>query len=91
MVAFGVYCGAVQVTGAPPWAQFAMDATGFAMLAHETNKNRRAYANLGNPGLDPQAQLRSVRADLINTLDTSDRTTRRDARAVRRPSTGPSR
>lgn len=91
VAAFGVYCGGVQMTGAPPWAQAAMDLTGFAILVHETDKNRRAVQTVGNPGLDPQAQLRSVRADLINTLDTPTPTTRRDTRALRRPSTGPNR
>lgn len=88
------YSAGVDLTGAPLWAQIALKAPAVAALIDATRKNWDAHHPADPAGLDPaQAELRSVRTDLINNLDRPNPTTRRDARTLRTLNhpTGPSR
>jgi hypothetical protein len=92
------YSAGVDLTGAPLWAQIALKAPAVAALIDATRQNWQdhhpAAPSLPSAGLDPaQAELRSVRTDLINNLDRPNPATRRDARTLRTPNhpTGPSR
>jgi hypothetical protein len=85
-----VYALGVTATGAPDLAQAAMLAPAVAVAVTQTVKSWNAEQNPVEPGLDPaQAQLRSVRTDLTNALDTPTPATGRDARTLRRPHTRP--
>jgi hypothetical protein len=89
MLGLAAYSAGVVMSGAPPLATFAMSAPVGPILLARTVSNWRAYRDAPPPGVDPaQAQLRSVRADLINTLDSSTppRSTSRPDRH-RRPGT----
>jgi hypothetical protein len=78
------YSLGVTATGAPPLAQLAMIAPALAVTVSETAKSWDALQAPAGPGLDPaQAELRSVRTDLVNTLSTPPPTTRRDTKALR--------
>ncbi|TCC08207.1 hypothetical protein [Kribbella soli] len=83
-----VYAAGVTASGAPDLAQAAMLAPAAAVAITQTVKSWNARQNPPEPGLDPaQAQLRSVRTDLTNTLDTPTPATRRDTRAIRNATT----
>jgi hypothetical protein len=89
---FWAYSTAVGMTGAPFWAQVAMNTPASALFLaswHEQRRQQKAFERRLDPA---QAQLRSVRTDLISNLDTPTPTTRRDIRSLRptRP-TGPTR
>jgi hypothetical protein len=87
------YSTAVGLTGAPFWAQVAMNTPASVLFLASWREQQQQQKSFERR-LDPaQAQLRSVRTDLINNLDGPSPVTRRDARAIRntnRP-TGPTR
>ncbi|MGW6196754.1 hypothetical protein ACWF0M_11470 [Kribbella sp. NPDC055110] len=84
IAACAAYGVGVSTSGAPPAAQFAMIVPALAVTLSQTIKAWDAKQNPVGSGLDPaQAQLRSVRTDLTNTLDTPPPATRHDTRALR--------
>jgi hypothetical protein len=90
---FTAYSTAVGLTDAPVWAQVALNAPAGALFLASWREQQDQAAAFDRR-LDPaQAQLRSVRTDLINNLDGPSPLTRRDTRALRGPNrpTGPSR
>ncbi|TDW21549.1 hypothetical protein [Kribbella kalugense] len=81
---YTAYSLGVDLTGAPHWADLALKAPAFALYMKETMANWRDHSDTVASRLDPaQAQLRSVRNDLIGTLGTGPPVTRRDNRALR--------
>ncbi|WP_350275242.1 hypothetical protein [Kribbella sp. HUAS MG21] len=88
------YSTVVGMTGAPFWAQVAMNTPASALFLaswHEQRRQQKAFEHRLDPA---QAQLRSVRADLIGNLDTTQPPTRRDNAALRNAAnrrTGPGR
>ncbi|MFF0345670.1 hypothetical protein [Kribbella sp. NPDC004875] len=96
---FATYVTAVGVSGVPPLAGAALGVPAGVIMAAETRRNRAAYRGAAATGLDPaQAQLRSVRTDLINSVDNQPPVSRRDTRALgaaknrpRAPGSSPSR
>ncbi|NIK58709.1 hypothetical protein [Kribbella shirazensis] len=88
------YSTGVGLTGAPEWVEWAARVPAVVIYAKAFNGAWRDHDLAVATRLDPaQAQLRSVRADLINNLDGPSPVTRRDARALRNPNrpTGPGR
>ncbi|TDO52822.1 hypothetical protein EV651_11712 [Kribbella sp. VKM Ac-2571] len=84
------YSSGVELTGAPLWADLLMKTPAVALYLKESRDNWRDYDHAVATQLDPaQAQLRSVRTDLANTLDTPPPVNRRDARALRNPHNRP--
>jgi hypothetical protein len=88
LASLAAYGAAVDMSGAPLWAQIALKTPAGALYIRETLKD---WPDQQNPdrqitvgsALDPaQAQLRSVRTDLINNLDASTPATRRDTRTL---------
>jgi hypothetical protein len=78
----------VWTLDAPPLAQVAMIVPALAVTVAQTVKAWDDRQKPVDPGLDPaQAQLRSVRTDLTNTLDTPSPATRHDTRALRNATT----
>jgi hypothetical protein len=79
----------------PVWAHLAAHAPALALYLKATIDNLKAHSGDVETRLDPaQAQLRSVRGDLIGNLDTSPPATRRDNGAPRKAAnrrTGPGR
>jgi hypothetical protein len=89
---YALYSLGVDMTGAPLWADLALKTPAFALYLKETRDVWRDHAQTVAGRLDPaQAQLRSVRNDLIGTLSTNPPTTRADNRALRQPPNHPSR
>ncbi|WP_410791604.1 hypothetical protein [Kribbella sp. C-35] len=87
---FFAYSMGVELTGAPLWADLLMKTPAVAILFKETRDAWREHDHAVATRLDPaQAQLRSVRTDLTNTLDTPTPATRRDTRALRNPHNRP--
>lgn len=81
---YALYSLGVDLTGAPLWADLALKAPAFALYLKETRDAWQDHSDAVATRLDPaQAQLRSVRNDLIGTLSTDPPTTRRDNRALR--------
>jgi hypothetical protein len=74
----------VGMTGAPLWADVALKAPALAVYVQSISDTWRDHARAVVSRLDPaQAQLRAVRKDLADTLDTESPATRRDHRALR--------
>jgi hypothetical protein len=70
LVALAAYGATVDMSGAPLWAQIALKTPVGAAYVAGTLKNWSAQQNTIGTALDPaQAQLRSVRRDLITSLD----------------------
>ncbi|WP_329000645.1 hypothetical protein OHA18_40200 [Kribbella sp. NBC_00709] len=82
--AYALYSLGVDFTGAPLWADLALKAPAFALYLKESRDAWRDHSHAVESRLDPaQAQLRSVRNDLIGTLGTDPPATRRDNRVLR--------
>jgi hypothetical protein len=82
--AYFAYSLGVNLTGAPLWADVAMKAPALGLYIKETRDAWRDHAQTVASRHDPaQAQLRSVRTNLVNTLSTPPPTTRRDTKALR--------
>lgn len=82
--AYAAYNLGVDLTGAPLWADIALKAPAFAIYLKQSRDSWRDHSQTVGSRLDPaQAQLRSVRNDLIGTLGTDPPATRRDSRALR--------
>jgi hypothetical protein len=93
--AFFAYSAGVGLTGAPLWAEVAMRVPALALYVKGTTDAWRDHDQAVATRLDPaQAQLRSVRKGIADSLDTAPPATRRDTRSLRnshnRPG-GPSR
>lgn len=102
LAALAAYSTAIDLSGAPLWADIAMKTPAGALYIREVLKDRHDQQNetleewpdrqttVGS-ALDPaQAQLRSVRTDLINNLDAATPATRRatgTSRPTNRPTT----
>ncbi|MFC6159590.1 hypothetical protein [Kribbella jiaozuonensis] len=81
---YALYSLGVDLTGAPDWADVALKVPAFALYLKESRDAWRDHSDAVATRLDPaQAQLRSVRNDLLGTLATDPPTTRRDNRALR--------
>jgi hypothetical protein len=77
---YWAYGTALSLTGAPFWAQVAMNTPATAMLLHSWYEQHEQRKHRLDPA---QAQLRSVRTDLIKNLDEAGAVTQRSTRAVR--------
>ncbi|GAA3101562.1 hypothetical protein GCM10010530_27250 [Kribbella aluminosa] len=76
-----MYSLGVDLTGAPLWADLAMRTPALALYLKETRDTWRDHAQAVASRLDPaEAQLRSVRHDLLDPLATPHPAPRRDAR-----------
>ncbi|MFD3406397.1 hypothetical protein ACFWUU_37270 [Kribbella sp. NPDC058693] len=81
---YALYSLGVDLTGAPHWADVALKVPAFALYLKESRDAWRDHGDAVATRLDPaQAQLRSIRNDLLGTLATDPPTTRRDTRALR--------
>ncbi|RZT11894.1 hypothetical protein EV649_7550 [Kribbella sp. VKM Ac-2569] len=82
------YSAGVELTGAPLWADLLMKTPATAVLFKETRDAWREHDHAVATRLDPaQAQLRSVRKGIADSLDTPTPATRRDTRAIRNATT----
>ncbi|MFF0267304.1 hypothetical protein [Kribbella sp. NPDC004536] len=85
----------VNMTGAPLWADLALKGPALAVYVKAVTDAWRDHDHAVATRLDPaQAQLRSVRKGITDTLDTQSPATRRDHRALRNtpaPRQGPAR
>lgn len=82
------FCTGVELTGAPLWADLLMKTPATAVFFKETRDAYREHDHAVATRLDPaQAQLRSVRKGIADSLDTPTPATRRDTRAIRNATT----
>lgn len=83
MAMYWLYSVSVEVTGMPDWAELALQAPVGAAMFYQVLKNGQERGDALATRLDPaQAQLRSVRTDLIDGLGQRSPIDRRDARTI---------
>jgi hypothetical protein len=92
VMGWAAWVTAVGATGGPPLVNAVMGAPAGVLLVAETYRNRAAFRRGPANGVDPaQAQLRSVRTDLLNGVDKLPPAGSRDLRAAKNRPSGPSR